>query len=89
MSATIPTADDVRQIVREELERLLGGPAVMTTEQAAVYAGVSAKTIRNWVGEGLRVEKKGRRLVIRREDLDSFRTGRPTDSIVASLRRAG
>ena len=73
MSATIPTADDVRQIVREELARALGatGPDLLTTDQAAAEAGVRPKTIRAWVLAGrLRAQRRGRSLRILRADLD-------------------
>jgi excisionase family DNA binding protein len=76
----------VRQVVREEL-----CPAVMTVDQAAAYTGRAPKTIRGWLLAGLPSEKKGRRVHVRRADLDAWRS-RPEPTVgalVASLRRVG
>lgn len=53
MPADLPTSDEVRAIVREELARALAElrrptSDVLSTEQAAEVAGVSAKTVRAW-----------------------------------------
>lgn len=80
--------ETTRRVVREELAR---GPEVMTVEQAAAHTGRATKTIRGWILAGMPVTRKGRRIHVRRADLDEWRT-RPeqsTDALVASLRRAG
>lgn len=82
--------ETVRRVVREELAAN-SGPEVMTVEQAAAYTGRAPKTIRGWLLAGLPSARKGRRIHIRRADLDEWMT-RPetcTDALVASLRKAG
>lgn len=79
MAALVLTEDEVRELVRQEVARALGGlrstPDVLTTEQAAELSGVTPKTIRAWVAAGLQAEHRGRRLRIRREHLDAWRAG--------------
>jgi hypothetical protein len=54
MAAQIPTAEDIRAIVREEIRDALrnAGPDVLSTEQADALAGVTAKTVRFWTETG-------------------------------------
>ena len=83
MAATIPTADDIRAIVREEVRAALkaAGPEVLSTEQAAELAGVTAKTVRTWIEEGkLAAGHRGRLRAVRREDLMRFLAGEPGNS---------
>jgi hypothetical protein len=80
MPAHLPTADDVRAIVREELERALqrlgpGAPDVMDTVQAAAYARRSTKTIRKWARAGMPHKVEGRQIMVKRSDLDRWREG--------------
>ena len=53
-------------------------PAVLTTEEAAIYLGLSSQTLANWRVDGrgpvyLRLGRPGRpRIVYLPEDLDAF-----------------
>lgn len=86
-------ADVVRQAVKEELGR--AGPEVMTTAQAAEYAGKTAKTVREWIASGaLPASRRGKVLMVRREDLDAYLAGHPREArgsaaMIASLKSAG
>jgi excisionase family DNA binding protein len=86
-------AEALRAVIREELERALrqAQPATMTVEQAAGYTGRAPKTIYAWIAAGLPSSRKGRRVHVRRLDLDEWlaRPEQTTDAIVASLRRVG
>lgn len=42
------------------------------TKTAANYADVSAGTVRNWFGRGLKRSVIGKTVLIRKDDLDSF-----------------
>jgi hypothetical protein len=57
MAAQIPTIEDIEAVVRRLLQEHLGQAAapadVLSTDQAAEVAGVTRKTIREWVAEGL------------------------------------
>lgn len=79
----------VRRVMREELRR--AGPEVMTVEQAAAYTGRAPKTVRGWILAGLPMTRKGRRVHVKRADLEEWMTRGepPADALVASLRRAG
>jgi excisionase family DNA binding protein len=93
MPIEMPTLPEIeaaiRRVVREELASI--GPSILSTEQAAEIAGVTAKTIRAWTEDGrLRCSHRGRKLVIRRDDLDAYLLGEKrapdrADAIVASL----
>jgi excisionase family DNA binding protein len=93
VAAQIPTLEEiesaVRRIVREEIRA--SAPATMTVEQAAGYTGRAPKTIYAWIAAGLPSSRKGRRVHVRRLDLDEWlaRPEQTTDAIVASLRRVG
>jgi excisionase family DNA binding protein len=74
MPIEMPTLPEIeaaiRRVVREELASI--GPSILSTEQAAEIAGVTAKTIRAWTEDGrLRCSHRGRKLVIRRDDRDA------------------
>lgn len=95
MSLEQTIAEAVRFVVREEIERALRGaqPEVMTVEQAAGYVGRAPKTIRSWLLAGLPSVRKGRRVHVKRADLDEWMS-RParageSDALVASLRSTG
>lgn len=61
-----------------ELALASGGPSTLSTEQAATLAGVSAKTVREWISSGeLPAGRRGQRRTIQRADLDRFLAGRP------------
>jgi excisionase family DNA binding protein len=83
MSARVLTEEDLEPLRRElaELRQLMGaraGGETLTTEQAAVVAGVKPKTIRAWVEAGtLPARHRGRRLVIQRADLQAHLAGSP------------
>jgi excisionase family DNA binding protein len=67
-----------------------GGPAVLSTEQAADLAGVKAKTIREWISSGLPAGRRGRLRTIRRADLEKWLAGeRPASTGDAILRSVG
>lgn len=93
MAAQLPTADEIRAIVREELRSALAeapaGPAILTVEQAAALVGVSEKTLCSWIKRGrLRASRPGRRYQIARSDLQAcVAKGAPrlADEIVGSL----
>jgi excisionase family DNA binding protein len=88
MAAQIPTADDIRAIVREELRAALvpASSDVLSSEQAASVAGVTPKTIRTWVEtKGLTAKRRGRLLAIRRADLQAFLAGEHQRSPVDEL----
>jgi excisionase family DNA binding protein len=87
-------AEVVRRVVREELAaaNVGQGPDVLSTEEAAERAGVTAKTVRAWIAEGrLPAGKRGQRRTIQREDLDRFLAGEkaPEAKGSAFLRRVG
>lgn len=74
--------DLLRQIVREELEKVVerllaarpatGGDDFLTKTQAAALAAVSPATIDKWKAAGLKVQGEGRNLRIARADLLAF-----------------
>lgn len=73
--------DAIRRIVREELRSVpaaANAPAldVLSTEQAADLAGVTAKTVRAWIASGdLPAGRRGRRRTVLRADLQAFMAG--------------
>ena len=81
MAARVLTDEDLEPLRREiaELRAQLAGRATgdaLSTEQAAELAGVTPKTIRAWVeSKALRAGHRGRRLVIRRADLEAYLAG--------------
>jgi excisionase family DNA binding protein len=79
VAAQIPTLDEIETLVRRLLEEHLGQAAapadVLTTEQAAEAAGVTAKTIREWVAGGLPATRRGRRIVLLRSDVEAWQRG--------------
>ena len=86
--------DSIRALVREEVRaalRTLPGPRPtgewLSTEEAAEVAGVRPKTVRAWVAAGMPASRRGRRLVISRSVLDSWRAGAtpPATGLVSSL----
>lgn len=98
MAARVLTEEDLEPLRRElaELRAQLDGRATgdaLSTEQAAARAGVTAKTVRAWVEAGaLPAARRGRRLVIRRADLEAYLSGSRQEAgvLLASLTpRAG
>jgi excisionase family DNA binding protein len=91
-------AESARLVVREEVQAALREMSagqrpvgdLFTTAQAAVEAGVKAKTIRAWVAAGLSAKRHGRRILITRQALDAWRTGESPQvtEILASLTQA-
>lgn len=63
---------DVLRIV----ERSGVAKTVMTTREAARYAGVSPSTVRKWIASGMPATPRGGRAghAIRRDDIDAWRT---------------
>ncbi len=84
-------AEAVRVVVREELARALReqrGPDLLTTDEAAQEARVRPKTIRAWVRAGrLQRVGRGRRIMVRRADLEAAREGppRPAAALLSTL----
>jgi excisionase family DNA binding protein len=87
------TVDDLRSLVREAVETALrrSAPETMTIEQASAYCGRAPKTVRGWILQGLTATRTGRRVYVKRADLEEWLArGQPaSDALVASLRRAG
>lgn len=66
------------------------GGDVLSTDQAADVAGVSAKTIRAWISEGLPAGRRGRLRTILRPDLERWLAGeREPNRAGAILRGVG
>lgn len=86
MAARVLTDEDLEPLRRElaELRALVHGRAagdVLSTEQAAGLAGVTPKTVRTWIEDGtLPASRRGRRLAIRRSDLDAYLSGSPSQA---------
>jgi excisionase family DNA binding protein len=93
MGAQLPTLDEIRAVIREELDarERRAAPDVLSTEQAAGLAGVSAKTVRAWIAAGdLAAGHRGPRRTIRRADLERFLAGEASnerDATEAAARR--
>lgn len=79
------SARELRQIVRvaveeatgplrEELDRLRLSRQVMNHREWADVVGVSEKTVRRWIEEGLPASKRARVWWIKREDIDQWLT---------------
>lgn len=82
MAATIPTIDEVRAAVHDEVDALrrellaalkaASGEQLLTTADAARVAGTPLRTVQRWVREGtLPSVGVGRVRRIRRGDLDA------------------
>ena len=93
MTVVVLTPEQLQDLVERAITRALarapGEPVgdVLTTEQAAELAGVTPKTVRTWIAEGLPARRHRRRLVIRRADLDAWRSGQAPEAatILGSL----
>lgn len=94
MAATLPTLDEIRAAVREELERLLpdlraSAPAAAewaTPEQAAEILGTTPKTVRRWAASGrLRARREGSRWRIERASLPAVKPASPEDHARAAI----
>lgn len=89
-ASDLVTKEDLDSLRRElaELRAMFRAGAildVLTTEQAASLARVTPKTIRAWVEDGsLRAGRRGRRLVIRRADLEARLAG-PAAALLSTL----
>ncbi|MGB8931135.1 MAG: helix-turn-helix domain-containing protein [Anaeromyxobacteraceae bacterium] len=92
MPVQIPTLDEIRAVVREEIRAALSAvtPAAdlpLDSRRAAQLAGVSPKTIRNWVAKGrLRATRRGRSLRIERSDLARAMAGDSPDPRTAAAK---
>ncbi len=74
--------ETIRELVRQEVERAMRERAPerppadwLSTDEAAELAGVQPKTVRTWVAAGMPATRRGRRLVIARKVLESYRSG--------------
>jgi excisionase family DNA binding protein len=93
VTLAVLTSDELAAIVRREIraavEELQGGaPEAMSSAQAARRAGVTPKTVRAWIEAGaLPALRRGRRLVIRRADLEAYLHGEAPKAVglVSSL----
>ena len=93
----IPTAADVRRIVREELERVMAdlravsapaGGALLTTEQAAQELALAPKTVRRLAREGaLAGTRRGASWRFSRASLEAYRTGGSPGAVAAAVTR--
>jgi excisionase family DNA binding protein len=94
MPIDIPTADDIRAIVREELRQALAElqPAnerPLTSEDAASALGIAPKTLRAWAAEGrIQGTKQGRSWRFTRAQVEAARSP-PAAMAEAVLRRMG
>jgi excisionase family DNA binding protein len=88
MPAAIPTLDEIRAAVRDEIERALGelrqgAPPVAewaTPEQAAPLLGKTPKTVRRWAASGrLRATRHGRSWRIDRAALPAAAADSPEE----------
>jgi excisionase family DNA binding protein len=88
----LPTAEDVRRIVREELQAIVAdlrgasGPpapdALLTTEQAADELGLAPKTVRRLAREGrLRGARRGASWRFLRTSIEAYRRGDPSGMV--------
>jgi len=82
----VTTPEQLRALIREELERVLAGRGTtpgaaadwVTAEQAAELLGVGPKTVRRWAAAGrLRAEHRGRVWRIDRAGLPAERPATP------------
>ncbi|WP_373047221.1 helix-turn-helix domain-containing protein [Vulgatibacter sp.] len=89
------TADELREIIREELRAAQAAPAAappsrdgyLSVPAAAKYASVSAETIRDWIASGrLPRRKAGRHYRVSRDDLDRVLSERPSGPQPVDLR---
>lgn len=72
-------ADEVRRVIREELARTPGRDEYLSVDAAARIAGVRPGTIRDWISDRrLPGFHAGRRLRVRRGDLEAFLASSPT-----------
>ena len=93
MTVVVLTPEQLEELVERAIARALERGTArsvgewLSTEEAAELAGVQPKTIRTWVAEGLPATRRGRRLVIARSALESWRSGWPAAAagVVASL----
>lgn len=93
MAARVLTDEDLEPLRRElaELRALVADRAVgdvLSSEEAAAIAKVTPKTVRAWVESGaLPASKRGRRLAIRRADLETYLAGgtTPAAGLLSSL----
>jgi excisionase family DNA binding protein len=94
MGAQLPTIDEIRAAVREELSRVLeelrgSAPASAewaTPEQAAEILGKTPKTVRRWAASGrLRATREGSRWRIDRAALPATKPASPEEHARAAL----
>jgi excisionase family DNA binding protein len=84
VGATIPTIDEVRAAVHEEVDALrrellaalhaTTGEQLLSVAEAARIASASPRTVQRWLREGLRSVGAGRVRRVRRADLDAWLT---------------
>ena len=83
MTVAVLTPEQLEHLVERAVERAVArvgrpAPEAMTSAQAAELAGVTPKTVRTWVESGvLRAQRRGRRIVILRRDLEAHLAGSP------------
>jgi len=75
----LTTDEQLRALIREELRTALGearGADLLSTEEAARVAGVTPKTVRDWIRAGaVPASRRGRRHVVKRADLMAYLSG--------------
>jgi excisionase family DNA binding protein len=100
VGAVVPSLEEIRAMVREELARALAevrppaaGEGWATTEQAAELLGVTPKTVGRWAAAGrLRATRHGRTWRIDRAGLPAPKPASPEEHArvaVLALHRGG
>lgn len=99
MAITVIETSELEELLERVVRKVVGeggvaaarSPEVLTTDQAAEIAGVSAKTVREWISAGkLPAGRRGQKRMILRADLTRYLGGKPPDggpvaSLLASL----
>lgn len=85
MTIVVTTEEDLRRIVRKEVQKVIDGltgvrasvaeplPVLLTVSDVASRCAVTPTTVRAWIHSGdLAAQRAGRRYLVRPPDLDAF-----------------